>query len=108
MFDDEYSQNDIHQMVNYKDGHLGSQAIHFAAACGKREVLEIITHDFGANVHALTNSNQSVMHCAAQRYTGVFSIFIFYNSFEVEVSQRDENGATPLHFAALSGILKNV
>ena len=47
------------------------------------------------------------MHCAAQRYAGVYSLYVFAQDYQVSVSQTDGNRATPLHFAALSGLLKN-
>ena len=42
---DEYAADRL-QMVNHRDNHLGSSAIHFAAACGRRKVLEILTENF--------------------------------------------------------------
>ena len=59
---DEFWMSDI---VNHKDQHIGSKAIHFAAASGKREVIEMLIYDFGANIHELTEGNQSVIHIAA-------------------------------------------
>ncbi len=48
------------------------------------------------------------MHCAAQRYEGVLSIFIFARCHSIGVTQSDRKGATALHFATISMHLKNV
>ena len=97
------------QMVTHRDAHLGSMAIHFAAATGKDEVIQILVRDFDADVADLTSeTQQSVMHCAAQRFAGIYTIFLFASWGEVPTNPVDDNDATPLHFAALSGLLKNV
>jgi hypothetical protein len=36
---------------------MGSKAIHFASASGKREIIEMLIHDFGANVYDVTDGN---------------------------------------------------
>ena len=48
------------------------------------------------------------MHCAAQRYEGVLSIFIFNRCHGIEVTQPDNKGATVLHFATTNMLIKNV
>jgi len=59
---DEFWMDDL---VQHKDSNTGSKAIHFAAASGHREVIEMLIHDFGANIHDLTEGRQTVVHCAA-------------------------------------------
>ena len=49
-----------------------------------------------------------MMHCAAQRYEGVLSIFIFARCHSIGVSHEDKKGATALHFATISMHIKNV
>ena len=48
------------------------------------------------------------MHCAAQRYEGVLSIFIFARCHNIGVKEQDRKGATALHFATISMHIKNV
>ena len=48
------------------------------------------------------------MHCAAQKYEGVLSIFIFARVHGIEVTQEDKKGSTALHFATFSMHLKNL
>ena len=56
---------------------MGSQAIHLAAATGNRYIIEVLMLAFESDPYENTLGNQTVMHCAAQRYEGVLSIFIF-------------------------------
>jgi ankyrin repeat protein len=104
-FGDEFAMNDI---INHKEAHLGSKAIHFAAASGKREIIEMLIHDFGANIHDVTEHKLTVIHCAAQKHSGVFSIFLFCSVLKMSPRKRDVNKSTALHFAVLSGHIKNV
>lgn len=48
------------------------------------------------------------MHCAAQRYEGVLSIFIFARCHNIGVTHVDRKDATALHFATISMHIKNV
>lgn len=48
------------------------------------------------------------MHCAAQRYEGVLSIFIFNRCHKITIKSRDRKGSTALHFAVTSMHIKNV
>lgn len=57
---------------------------------------------------ATTNVKQTVLHCAAQQYEGIASLFLFSRRFNIEVGQRDERGATALHFATIGLLIKNV
>jgi hypothetical protein len=45
------------QLVNYRDSHLGSQAIHLAAATGNHNVIDCLILSFQADVRQTTNSN---------------------------------------------------
>jgi len=48
------------------------------------------------------------MHCAAQRYEGVLSIFLFARCHNIGVQMVDKNESTALHFATMSMHIKNV
>ena len=64
--------------------------------------------DFGGDPYEETAGNQTVMHCAAQRYEGVLSILLFARCHHIGVTQMDRQGATALHFATISMHLKNL
>ena len=87
---------------------MGSQAIHLASASGNRYIIEVLMLDFDGDPFELTSGNQSVMHCAAQRYEGVLSIFIFNRCHKITIKSRDRKGSTALHFAVTSMHIKNV
>ena len=48
------------------------------------------------------------MHCAAQRYEGVLSIFLFARCHNIGVLEVDKNESSALHFATMSMHIKNV
>jgi len=52
-------------MARHRDSHMGSQAIHMAAAAGNRSMIETLMRDFESNPSEKTLANQTVMHCAA-------------------------------------------
>ena len=87
---------------------MGSQAIHLAAATGNRYMMEVLMLDFEGDPFEMTLGNQTVMHCAAQRYEGVLSIFIFNRCHGIHVNHQDKMGATALHFATVNHHIKNV
>lgn len=95
-------------MARHRDAHMGSQAIHLAAANGNRYIIEVLMLDFEGDPQELTGSHQTVMHCAAQKYEGVLSIFIFNRCHDIPVTLADRKGATALHFATISMHIKNV
>ena len=96
------------RMAQHRDSHMGSQAIHLAAATGNRYMIEVLMLDFGGDPDQHTLGDQTVMHCAAQRYEGVLSIFLFARCHMIGVTHDDWKGATALHFATISMHLKNV
>jgi ankyrin repeat protein len=49
-----------------------------------------------------------VHHCAAQRYDGIAAIFLFERIHKIEITTKDDKGATPLHFAAIGLYIKNI
>ena len=96
------------QMAEHRDQHMGSQAIHLAAATAKRYMIEVLMLDFDGDPYKNTLGNQTVMHCAAQSYEGVLSIFLFHRCHNIGVSQLDKNNASALHFATRFMHIKNV
>jgi hypothetical protein len=96
------------QMVTYRDAHLGSQAIHLAAATGNYLVIDTLIADFHADVNTKNNNQQTVHHCASQMYDGIVAIFLFKRIHQIEVTAQDDKGATALHFAVISMQIKNV
>lgn len=52
-------------MAKHRDSHMGSQAIHLAAATGNRYLIEVLMLDFEGDPYLNTMGNQTVMHCAA-------------------------------------------
>ena len=87
---------------------MGSQAIHLAAATGNRYMIECLMLAFDSDPFEMTMGNQTVMHCAAQRYEGVLSIFLFHRCHGIFVNYCDSMGATALHFATVNMHIKNV
>ena len=71
-------------------------------------MIEVLMLDFEGDPYEKTLGNQTVMHCAAQRYEGVLSIFLFARCHTIEVTCVDRKGATALHFATISMHIKNV
>ena len=95
-------------MAQHRDEHMGSQAIHLAAAQGNRYMIEVLMLDFDADPFEMTLGDQTVIHCAAQKYEGVLSIFIFNRCHGIAVTHVDKGGVTALHFATVSQHVKNV
>ena len=58
-------ENAKHKMAKHRDSHMGSQAIHLAAATGNRYLIEVLMLDFEGDPYLNTMGNQTVMHCAA-------------------------------------------
>lgn len=95
-------------MVEHRDGHLGSQAIHLAAATGNHIIIETLIVHFNVNVYETTLSKQTIHHCASQRYDGIAAIFLFSRVYKIDVNFVDDKGATALHFATMGHFIKNV
>ena len=95
-------------MAQHRDSHLGSQAIHLASATGNHTMIQLLITQYGADVRQLNQNNQTVYHCASQRYEGIAAIFVFGYQYKLEVTATDARGATALHFAAISLLIKNV
>jgi ankyrin repeat protein len=44
------------QMVTHRDSHLGSQAIHLAAATGNHQLIDCLINHYAADANQTTNS----------------------------------------------------
>ena len=44
-------------MAQHRDSHLGSQAIHLAAAAGNRKMIEVVIQDFEGDPTAKTSED---------------------------------------------------
>ena len=74
------------KLAQHKEQVMGSQAIHLAAATGNRYIIEVLLLDFESDPYELTTNNQTVIHCAAKRYEGVLSIFLFNRLHHIPVT----------------------
>ena len=74
------------KLAKHRSKGKGTQAIHIAAATGNRYIIEVLMLDFESDPYELTSSNQTVIHCAAQRYEGVLSIFLFNRCHNIPVT----------------------
>jgi ankyrin repeat protein len=101
------TQEQRFKMADHRDSHLGSKAIHLAAASGDHTMIATLITKYNANCTDLTSNHQTVHHLAAQRYEGVASIFLMQRNYGVPVTAGDESHATALHFAAISLLIKN-
>ena len=75
---------------------------------GNRALNDVLLKEFGADFHSLTHNKLSVMHLAAQTYSGYISMLVLHKEHAFEVSPRDNYRATPLHFAILKQEFMNV
>lgn len=98
---------------NYADPE-GSQAIHYCAQHQKGHLTKAIEllENWGANLEALNNNRESILHLACQ-YAGQLSLFDFVTSLPAKLLNRlanttDSVGKTPLHHAARVGCMKTV
>ena len=75
---------------------------------GNKAIIDILLRDFRASLDVRTQNRLSVMHLAAQTYTGYLSMLVLHNEYSFEVSPRDNYQATPLHFAIMKQEFMNV
>lgn len=78
----------------------GRAPVHFAAAGGELEMLEMLA-DQGADLTATDNKNRTILHYAAQFTEPNVVQWILSNDLDLNVD--DDAGYTPLHLAADSG-----
>lgn len=75
---------------------------------GNLRIIDLVVNGMGANILSKMCNNLSVMHCAAQTYTGSLSILILAKIHNFDVNMKDNKDATPLHFATMYKEPKNV
>ena len=75
---------------------------------GVKAVIEVVVEKFGASLDEKTSNELSVMHIAAQSYTGFLSILILGKIYKFDVNIQDQFKASPLHFAVINREPKNV
>ena len=96
------AQSSIQNPFNYQADFLnaknndGLTAIHFAAYKGHHKILQELQR-LGADIKALTPTQQNVLHLAAQGDKA--ETFIFFES-ALDINFRDEKKSTPLHWAS--------
>ena len=71
-------------------------------------MIDIVVKEMGADINAKMCNDLSVIHCAAQTYTGSLSILVLCKQFGFNVNLRDNKDATPLHFATMYKETKNI
>ena len=75
---------------------------------GNRPLIDILMEDFDASLNVKAHNDVTVMHYAAQQYSGYLSILILVKEYKFDVNIRDKIQATPLHFAILKKEVKNI
>lgn len=93
---------------------LGIKAIHQVISLGDQELLRTVVIDFRADLNVKAKGEMSVLHFAAQNYTGYLSLMVLRNQFDTkfdfkfDINIRSGLEATPLHFAVIFREIKNV
>jgi len=93
-------QEQITEWVNTRTDE-GFAAIHFASFKGNIEIIKILEHH-GARLDVKNQRGLNVMHIAAQGDQPV-SIAYFVRR-GLDILEKDENGSSPLHWAAYFGM----
>lgn len=75
---------------------------------GNLRIIQLVVDDLKGDIESKMCNDLSVLHCAAQTYTGSLSILILCKLYNFNVNTRDNKDATPLHFAAMYKEFKNV
>ena len=75
---------------------------------GNRDLIDILIDEFKASIHVKAHNDLTVMHYAAQNYSGYMSILILVKNHGFDVNVKSTIGATPLHFAIVKKEVKNV
>jgi len=71
-------------------------------------MIDLVVNQMGADLNSKMCNDLSVVHCAAQTYTGSLSIIVLCKLFNFDVNLRDNKDATPLHFATMYKETKNI
>ena len=75
---------------------------------GNKQLIDILMDEFHASLDVKAHNDVSVMHYAAQQYSGYLSILLLVKKYNFDVNVRDKIQASPLHFAILKKEVKNV
>ena len=99
------AQRCVEFMASYKTNlritdECGRVAVHFAAACGELEILEMLERN-NACLTSLDAKKRNILHYAAQ--FGHLNIVKWITAKKLKLNEGDEMGYTPLHFAAEGG-----
>jgi ankyrin repeat protein len=71
-------------------------------------MIDLVVNGMRGNIQSKMFNDLTVMHCAAQTYTGSLSILILAKLHNFDINIRDNKAATPLHFAVMYKETKNV
>jgi len=71
-------------------------------------MIDLVVNQMGADLNSKMCNDLSVVHCAAQTYTGSLSIIVLCKLFNFDVNLRDNKDAAPLHFATMYKETKNI
>ena len=69
------SQEQKQALVNHKFAQ-GITAVHQVACVGSIQMFQIIVKDFKADLNTLADQSISILHFAAQNYTGYLSLLV--------------------------------
>ena len=75
---------------------------------GNKQLIDILMDEFHASLDVKAHNDVSVLHYAAQQYSGYLSILLLVKKYDFDVNIRDRIQASPLHFAILKKEFKNV
>jgi len=84
------------------------QAVHQVMSMGNLRMIDLVVNGMRGKIQSKMFNDLTVMHCAAQTYTGSLSILILAKLHNFDINIRDNKAATPLHFAVMYKETKNV
>ncbi len=91
------------ELKNYfnKRCHSGYTPIHYASFRGNIDLIEILIEN-GADYYIKSLKGLNVLHLASQG-DRVESLIFFKEKYKMDISEKDFNGSTPLHWACFTG-----
>jgi ankyrin repeat protein len=81
---------------------LGRSPVHFAAACGNVDILDLLAHE-RADLLGKDAKGRNILHFSAK--FGQVRVLQWVTAKRLRLAIADQQGFTPLHFAAESGNL---
>lgn len=94
------SKEELKSLIN-KQNSKGVAPIHFASFKGRYEIIKDLISK-GADIYIKTERLLNVMHYAAQGNQSNSLVF-FKEEYNFTLSEKDNGGSTPLHWAAYAG-----